>query len=163
MSSTEKNLYFFIANYQKIMWITFILLGIVIVVFITLIFVARKKMGSIPIVADSPKVMTLTDQNFSNKIKKGVVLVDFWAAWCGPCKRIKPKVIEIMSKHNYKILSQEIIEKIYFKENINEFVPFFVLTKLGKKIGSIQTSDEILLKQFLSKNGVSLLVLDEDF
>jgi len=44
--------------------------------------------------------MILTDENFEEVIKSnGLVLVDFWAEWCGPCKKVSPILDEISAEH----------------------------------------------------------------
>ena len=51
----------------------------------------------------SDKVKTFTDSDFDSSIKTGVVLVDFWAEWCAPCRRLAPTVDQLAEDYDGRV------------------------------------------------------------
>ncbi len=56
-------------------------------------------------------VQEITDQDFKEKVSSGVVMVDFWAPWCAPCRAIAPILDE---------LSKEMPDVNILKMNVDE-------------------------------------------
>jgi thioredoxin 1 len=63
----------------------------------------------------SEKVKIFTDSNFDSEIKSGVTLVDFWAEWCGPCRRLAPAVDAIATEYD----GRATVAKMNVDENPN--------------------------------------------
>jgi thioredoxin 1 len=132
------------------MRITFSLLGVAVIGFILLMVVAKRKMNSIPSVPDSSRVVTFTDQNFSQRIRTGVVLVDFWAAWCGPCKMMAPVLNELAEEVDGKVTIGKVNveeQKVTASKFKIRSIPTMILFKNGKEIHrfvGIKTKDYLL-------------------
>ncbi|HAQ06814.1 MAG TPA: thioredoxin [Bacillus bacterium] len=65
-----------------------------------------------------------TDQTFNNETGSGVVLVDFWAPWCGPCKMIAPVLEELDAEMGDKVK----IVKLDVDENQETAAKFGVMS-----------------------------------
>lgn len=70
----------------------------------------------------SEKVKTFTDADFEQSVKNGVVLVDFWAEWCAPCRRLAPTVDQLAEDYNGRLT----VAKFNIDENPTTPNRFFI-------------------------------------
>lgn len=112
--------------------IVFAVLG----VFVYYIYYQYKKIKNTPVVADNDKIINLNVSNFQKEINNGVVLVDFWATWCMPCKMLAPILNETANEinGNAKIgkLNVDECQIIASKYNVRS-IPTMILFKDGKE------------------------------
>lgn len=82
-------------------------------------------------------VKAITDATFEAETKEGLVLVDFWATWCGPCRMQAPileKLSEELSEDELKILKIDVDEN---PETARAFGIMSIPTLLFKKDGQV--------------------------
>lgn len=80
-----------------------------------------------------------TDQNFEQEVLKSdkPVLVDFWAAWCGPCQMMGPIIEELAEevKDKYKVGKLNVDEN---RETASKYgimsIPTLIIFKDGKEV-----------------------------
>ena len=75
-------------------------------------------------------------ENFDELVKNGIILVDFYADWCGPCKMLG-SVLETIEDKDIKILKVNVDE---YSDLANRFrimsIPHLIFFKDGKEISS---------------------------
>ena len=115
-------------------------------------YVARARMKNMPQVADHERILTLTDKNFQQLAKNKILLVDFWASWCAPCRMMAPVLNE---------LAEELTENAHVgKVNIEQYqslaqkfkvrgIPTMILFKNGVEVNRFVgvKSKDFLLNQ----------------
>lgn len=80
----------------------------------------------------------ITKENFENEVLKSdkPVLIDFWAAWCGPCQMILPIIEDLASEvTNAKICKVNVDEQPELASKFNVMsIPTLVVVKDGKVV-----------------------------
>ena len=126
--------------------------------FLTILFVIAIIQ---PLTAEGKNLTKLTDDNFKKEVLDSdqIVLVDFWAPWCGPCKKLGPIIEELANENHKNIkfakLNVDNSKKIAGQYGIRS-IPTVGIFKNGKPIGGFvglksKSEIETLLKKHLTK------------
>jgi len=96
-----------------------------------------RKLNKLSNVADHQNIKVLTSENFHSQIKTGVILVDFWAEWCMPCKMMAPILNDVAEELNGKAsigkLNIEQHNDIASQFGVSS-IPTMIMFKNGKEI-----------------------------
>lgn len=128
--------------------------ALLVIGFLMIVRIAKNKMKNTPMVADHQKILTLTDKNFQQQTKNKVVLVDFWASWCAPCRMMAPVLNDVAEEldGNYRVgkVNIEQFQSMAQKFKVRS-IPTLVLFKNGKEINRFVgvKSKDFLLKEIV--------------
>lgn len=119
---------------------TLIITGIIAAIFGGLYLMARVKLKNIPVVDNHEKIIILTDKNFQHQTKNRIILVDFWAEWCAPCRMMAPVLNDVAEEltgnafvGKVNVEQYQSLAQTYQIRNI----PTMVLFKDGKEVERI--------------------------
>ena len=106
----------------------------------------------------SDKVMTVSSESFENDVLKSdvPVLVDFWAAWCGPCKMVAPVLDEIADEMDGQVkvakLNVDENQDIAVKFQVSS-IPTFILFRDGEAADRmLGAMPKTAFQQFIERN-----------
>ncbi len=85
---------------------------------------------------DHERIIHVDDQTYEQAVDEGLVMLDFWAEWCGPCKALAPVIEELVETH-----AELTVAKIDVDANeatMDEFgiqsIPTMILFKDGEAV-----------------------------
>ena len=125
----------------------------------------QKEAATKAMMSSITEPIVLTDSNFASEVTKyPIMLVDFWAPWCGPCRMVSPIIEQLSREYSGKVA----FGKVNVDENQRiaasfgiQSIPTLIIFKGGKAvdimIGALPKAQiEMKLKQQISSNNDSI-------
>ena len=87
-------------------------------------------------------LLTVTDENFATEVEgsKGLVMIDFWAVWCGPCRIIAPIVEQLAHDYDGRVrvgkLDVDSNQRTATRFNVRS-IPSVLFFKDGKHVDTV--------------------------
>ena len=102
----------------------------------------------------SDLIKEFTEENFNSEVlqQPGMVVVDFWAEWCGPCRRLAPIIEELAEEYAGEItvgkLNVDGAQRIAGRYGILSIpkLAFFIDSKLVDLLVALHSKDIIMQK-----------------
>ena len=125
----------------------------------------QKEAATKAMMSSITEPIMLTDSNFASEVSKyPIMLVDFWAPWCGPCRMVSPMIEQLSREYSGKVA----FGKVNVDENQRiaasfgiQSIPTLMILKGGKAVdvmvGALPKAQiEMKLKQQLLSNNDSV-------
>jgi thioredoxin 1 len=125
----------------------------------------QKEAATKAMMSSITEPIMLTDSNFASEVSKyPIMLIDFWAPWCGPCRMVSPMIEQLSREYSGKVA----FGKVNVDENQRiaasfgiQSIPTLMIFKVGKAVEVIvgalpKAQIEMKLKQQLLSNNDSV-------
>ncbi|CAJ0923232.1 unnamed protein product, partial [Mesorhabditis belari] len=104
-----------------------------------------------------PVIHVESDDHFKTLLeenKNKVVVIDFTASWCGPCKFIAPLYEELANSHPNTVFLKVDVDECTGAANDVEAMPTFRFFVNGEKVAEFTGGNESKLKEYVEKYAV---------
>lgn len=106
--------------------------------------------------SDTKHPIHVTDETFRQQVLKSKkpVLVDFWAAWCGPCHQIAPYISDVAKNHGSKMkvakLDIDANQRMARRYNVQS-IPTMIVFENGQEAARITGANPVALRKMVER------------